>query len=69
MSHHHWHRGLGEILEKYAEHGTAQFKIPEILKVPPISRHGNVLEIAQKFGGPDRLREALAEMQGLLYAA
>ncbi len=60
---------LGEILEKYADHGTAQFKIPEILKVPPISRHGNVLEIAQKFGGPDKLREALVEMQSLLYAA
>ncbi len=60
---------LDEILEKYAEHGTAQFKIPDILKVPPISDHGNVLEIAQRFGGPDRLREALAEMQTLLYAA
>lgn len=60
---------LDQILEKYAEHGTAQFKIPEILKVPPISNHGNVLEIADKFGGPDPLRKALAEMQNLLYAA
>jgi len=63
------HQILDEILEKYAEHGMAQFKIPEILKVPPISDHGNVLEITEKFGGPDRLREALAEMQSLLYAA
>ncbi len=60
---------LDQILDKYAEHGMAQFKIPEILKVPPISDHGNVLEIAGKFGGPDLLREALAEMQTLLYAA
>jgi len=60
---------LDEILEKYAEYGMAQFKIPEILRVPPISDHGNVLEITQKFGGPERLREALAEMQSLLYAA
>jgi type I restriction enzyme R subunit len=60
---------LDQILEKYAEHGTAQFKIPEILKVPPISDHGNVLEIAEKFGGAERLRKALAEMQNLLYAA
>ena len=60
---------LDQILEKYAEHGTAQFKIPEILKVPPISDHGNVMEIAAKFGGPDRLRQALADMQSLLYAA
>ena len=63
------HQILDEILEKYAEHGMAQFKIPEILKVPPISDHGNVLEITEKFGGPDHLREALAEMQNLLYAA
>ncbi len=60
---------LDQILEKYAEHGTAQFTIPEILKVPPISNHGNVLEIAEKFGGPDPLRKALAEMHNLLYAA
>jgi type I restriction enzyme R subunit len=60
---------LNQILEKYAEHGVAQFKIPEILHVPPISDHGNVLEITAKFGGPDRLREALAEMQSLIYAA
>jgi type I restriction enzyme, R subunit len=43
---------LDQILEKYAEHGVAQFKIPEILKVPPISDHGNVIEISRKFGGP-----------------
>jgi len=58
---------LTEILEKYIEHGTAQFKIPEILKVPPLSAHGNVMEIAEKFGGPDELRSALEKMQTLLY--
>ena len=33
---------LEELLEKYAEHGTTQFAIPEILKVPPHlgARHG-----------------------------
>jgi type I restriction enzyme R subunit len=60
---------LDQILEKYTEHGMAQFKIPEILKVPPISDHGNVIEISKKFGGPERLREALADMLTLLYAA
>jgi type I restriction enzyme R subunit len=59
---------LEEILEKYVEYGTAQFKLPDILKVPPISRHGNVLEISDKFGGPDQLRSALEDMQKLLYA-
>lgn len=60
---------LDALLEKYTEHGTAQFVIPEALKVPPISTHGNVLEIAKFFGGPDRLREAVQQLQTLLYAA
>jgi len=59
---------LDELLEKYIEHGTAQFKMPEILKVPPISSHGNVLEIVSTFGGAEYLRSALESMQKLLYA-
>jgi type I restriction enzyme R subunit len=62
-------RILEELLEKYTEHGTAQFVIPEILEVPPLSEHGNVIEIASSFGGVDQLREAIAELQTLLYAA
>jgi type I restriction enzyme, R subunit len=34
---------LADLLEKYAEHGTAQFVIPDVLKVPPISERGNVI--------------------------
>ena len=60
---------LNELLEKYVEFGTAQFQIPDILKVPPISEHGNVIEIAGLFGGPDQLREAVGDLQQLLYAA
>jgi len=60
---------LEEILDKYIEHGTAEFKIPEILKVPPISQRGNVVEIASLFGGGDKLRIAVNEMQSLLYAS
>lgn len=60
---------LEKILNKYIEHGTAQFTIPAILNVPPISEHGNVIEIAEKFGGPDNLRSAVEKMQALLYAA
>ena len=60
---------LDELLEKYAEHGTAQFAIPDVLKVPPISDRGNVMEIASLFGGPDQLKEAVGELQTLLYAA
>ena len=59
---------LEQILDKYIEHGTAQFKVPDILKVAPISAHGNVLEIASKFGGAEHLRAAIENMQNLLYS-
>jgi type I restriction enzyme, R subunit len=60
---------LEELLEKYAEHGAAQFVIPDVLKVPPVSDHGNVGEIIQRFCSADRLRSAVTELQNLLYAA
>lgn len=60
---------LGELLDKYTEHGTAQFVIPDVLEVPPISKRGNVIQIARYFGGEDRLVKAIRELQTLLYAA
>jgi len=60
---------LSELLDKYTEHGTAQFVIPDALELPPINRHGNVIEIARRFGGEATLVEAVSELQRLLYAA
>jgi type I restriction enzyme R subunit len=60
---------LNELLDKYADYGTAQFVIPDILRVPPISQHGNVIEIAAFFGGAEKLKEAVNQLQTLLYAA
>ncbi|MEI6150636.1 MAG: type I restriction-modification enzyme R subunit C-terminal domain-containing protein, partial [bacterium] len=60
---------LEDLLEKYTEHGTAQFVIPDVLELPPINLHGNVMEIAALFGGPDKLRVVVNELQTLLYAA
>jgi len=60
---------LSELLDKYAEHGAAQFVLPDVLELPPISQHGNVMEIARCFGGEDRLVEAVRSLQTLLYAA
>jgi len=58
---------LNEIIDKYVEHGIAQFKVPDILKVDPISQHGNVMEITKVFGSPEDLRNALEQVQNLLY--
>lgn len=55
------------LLDKYSQHGPDELKIPDALNVPPISDHGNVAEIATSFGGADRLRNAVAELQKLIY--
>jgi len=60
---------LTEMLSKYVDYGTAQFQIPEILKVPPISERGTVPHIAAFFGGADKMRAAVSQMQALLYAS
>jgi type I restriction enzyme R subunit len=60
---------LEELLEKYAEHGDAQFVLPDVLKVPPLSSHGQVRDIIRLFGGAEQLRTAVAELQRNLYAA
>lgn len=60
---------LNEMLDKYIEYSTAQFQIPQILKIPPISDRGTVSEIAAFFGGAENMRAAVNEMQSLLYAS
>lgn len=60
---------LEELLEKYAEHGDAQFVLPEVLKVPPLSNHGQTEDIVRLFGGHEQLRNAVADLQRYLYAA
>ena len=60
---------LAALLDKYAEHGTSQLNIPDALEVPPISAYGNIVEIAGKFGGTDKLLAAVGRMHELLYAA
>ena len=60
---------LEELLEKYAEHGDAQFVLPDVLKIPPISKHGTINDIVGSFGGPEQLRDAVDQLQKLLYVA
>ncbi|MDP1831498.1 MAG: DEAD/DEAH box helicase family protein [Geothrix sp.] len=60
---------LEELLEKYAEHGDAQFVLPDVLQIPPISSHGTLGDILNLFGGADHLRAAVNDLQAALYAA
>jgi type I restriction enzyme R subunit len=60
---------LEALLEKYAAHGVNEFTLPDVLKLPPIAEQGDVGTIAAMFGGPAELKEAVDELQRLLYAA
>ncbi|MCY4363761.1 MAG: DEAD/DEAH box helicase family protein [Gammaproteobacteria bacterium] len=59
---------LDILLDKYVEFGPRQFEIPDSLQVPPISERGNVMEITNFFGNATRMRQAVDQMQTLLYA-
>jgi len=58
---------LNELLDRYTENGTDQLRLPDALRIAPISDHGNAMEIAAKFGGADSLRHAVAKLQTELY--
>lgn len=58
-----------ELLDKYVAHGIAQLVLPDALRVPPISKHGNVSEISRLFGGAEKLRATMMELQTILYTA
>jgi type I restriction enzyme, R subunit len=54
-------------LDRYTENGADQLRLPDALRIAPISNHGNAMEIAAMFGGADQLRNAVAQLQATLY--
>ena len=48
---------------------AAQFVIPDVLKLSPIAAHVAVIEIVRLFDGAQQMRDAVGELQALLYAA
>jgi type I restriction enzyme R subunit len=58
---------LNDLLDKYTDHGVTQLDDLQILEVPPLSERGTPLEIAGFFGGPTQLRQAVTELQEILY--
>jgi type I restriction enzyme R subunit len=60
---------LSALLERYANGGADELALPQALKVQPVSDFGNPSEIARRFGGPQPMRQAVAELTSALYAA
>lgn len=58
------------LLDKYAEKGVEEFNIPTTFKANrEFDNYGNVIEIAERFGGIQELRDAVNQLQSLLYSA
>ena len=55
------------LLDKYTDFGVTQLTDPNILQIPPISLKGSPFEIAKLFGGIDKLRKVLSDLQRFLY--
>jgi type I restriction enzyme R subunit len=60
---------LDDLLDKYADHGISQLDDLRVLEVPPLDRYGSPVAIASRFGGSEKLRQAIAELEELLYTA
>ncbi len=58
---------LKTILEKYIDFGLNQIR-PDIISVEPFTQQGNTIEIVNEFGGFDKYKKAIEELQTLLYA-
>jgi type I restriction enzyme R subunit len=58
---------LSALLEKYTEHGIGELQLPDAFRNPPLSDYGNTQEIAARFGGIDKLGQAVNQLQTLLY--
>jgi type I restriction enzyme R subunit len=60
---------LRAILAQYAEHGPSELVVPDVLRVPAVAALGNVVELANAFGGPASLSAAVSSLQFHLYSA
>ncbi len=60
---------LERLVEQYATYGPSELTLPAALHLPAIAQRGSVPEIVALFGGAERLRAAVSELQALLYAA
>jgi type I restriction enzyme R subunit len=59
---------LEQMLQKFADHGSTQLT-PETLEVPPFTEMGTVVQLAQRFGGPQPMHAAVDEVSKRLLEA
>lgn len=59
---------LGTILDKYEAHGVEDLS-PQVLQTAPLSELGSPIELADEFGGPAALHDALDDLGRRLFDA
>ena len=60
---------INALLDKYAELGIYDIESIEILRQNPFTKYGKPARIAALFGGNDKYRQAIRELEAALYAA
>ena len=60
---------INALLDKYAELGIYDIESTEILKQNPFTKYGKPARIAALFGGNDKYRQAIRELEAELYTA
>jgi type I restriction enzyme R subunit len=59
---------LEALLEKYADEGIETIEDPSVLKVQPLDKFGTPVEIIRMFGGTEKYRTAIKELESALYS-
>jgi type I restriction enzyme, R subunit len=58
---------LDALLAKYADEGVLNLDDANVLRIPPFSTMGSVVQIIKSFGGKDGFDQAVRELQSALY--
>ena len=59
---------LEALLEKYADEGIETIEDTNVLKVQPLDKFGTPVEIIRLFGGTEKYRTAIKELESALYS-
>lgn len=59
---------LNSLLDKYADKGIEDIEDIKVLKVNPISKFGTPFEIVSSFGGKEKYKLAIKELESMIYA-
>jgi type I restriction enzyme R subunit len=58
---------LDALLAKYADEGVMNLEDANVLRIPPFSGMGSVVQLISAFGGKDKFDRAVQELQSALY--